>query len=158
MPLPLKSAGLLRAGARALRLIRPLLFVEISKTAAGQHGARVPCHSARHPPCSSCRLSLCWVPLCLPVLLSCCKTRFREEQGAARLEQAWASRCIPRGACQCKASPQLLWASHGVKHYWGGGKGAESAPLPHLFRKISMTHPLISHPPISNLLVLVSRT
>lgn len=34
----------------------------------------------------------------------------------------------------------------------------ESAPLLHLFRKISITHPLISHPPISNLLVLVSWT
>lgn len=91
--LPPKSAGLLRAGARALRLIRPHLFVEISKTAAERRGARLPRHSARRPraPAAACHFAGC-----LFVCLHC----FRVARPVSRKskEQHVSSGPGPRGA------------------------------------------------------------
>lgn len=68
--LPLKSVGLHRVCAGALRLIWALLFTEVSKTAAEKQGAQLPCHSVSCPraPAAACHFAM-WLFVCLRCFL-----------------------------------------------------------------------------------------
>lgn len=150
--LPLKSMGLYRVCAGALRLIWALLFTEVSKTAAEKQGAQLPCHSVGCPrvPAAACHFAV-W--LCLPALLSCCENSFREKQGAACLEKSRAFSCIPWSVV-ITSHPHHRWRCFRfrVKYCRRWGNVTENGPPLHLVRRyLFITHPLLSRPPICSL-------